>query len=103
MDLRTLFGILPPDLGFSRERLSVETLPVPERVVLFIPKGDDPPATSPAAGKTSGMKELVWTNGEAFSVVEIATSEEDAPAEGAMESALPAGAADRHTFRPWPR
>jgi len=114
MELRTFFGILPPDLGFSRERLSVEILPVPERAVLFIPRGndragspslsvgdpvavgqpltgDDPPATSPVAGKVSGLKELVWTNGEAFFVVEVATSEDDAAGGGATGEALPTG------------
>ena len=103
MKLRTLFGIMPPDLGSSREKLTVETLPPPKRAVLFIARGDaqgdasgiptvrvgdpvttgqaltrdDAPAISSVTGKVSALRDIVWTNGEAFSVIEIETAASD--------------------------
>ena len=111
MKLRTLFGIMPPNLGFSREKLTVETLPPPKRAVLFIARGadralptirvgdpvttgqaltsDDAPATSTVTGTVSGLRDIVWTNGEAFTVIEIETAASDEFAPDAPDHALP--------------
>ena len=111
MKLRTLFGILPPDLGFSREKLTVETLPPPKRAVLFIARGgdralptvrvgdpvmtgqalagDDASAISSVTGTVSGLRDIVWTNGEAFTVIEIETAASDEFASDIPDAALP--------------
>ncbi len=116
MKLRTLFGIMPPDLGFSSEKLTVETLPPPKRAVLFIARGagqgndntgiptvsvgdsvttgqaltgDDAPALSSVTGKVSGLRDVIWTNGEAFTVIEIETTTSDEFAPDTPDMVLP--------------
>ena len=87
-------------------------LPLPERVVLFVPLGADgagcltvrdgdsvatgqaltsaePPVVSPVTGRVSGLREIVWTAGESFSVVEVETARVDTWAPGGPGPALP--------------